>query len=271
MTGHIQITFPGLQPEQQDVLIAHLAEAGFEGFEQNDEELRAYIPAGLYDKALLQEMAFKYQLGYSEELIPEQNWNSVWESGFSPVIVDDFVAIRAGFHEPVAGVEHELVITPKMSFGTGHHATTSMMIRQMRSIDFTDKSVFDFGTGTGILAILSEKLGAAKVLAIDNDEWSITNAEENIKGNSCRKIQLANSDRPPGPDQFDIVLANINRNVILENFPALSGLLAPGCIVLLSGLLAADEENILRVTESHSLQLCARLEQNNWICLRFRH
>ena len=122
---------------------------------------------------------------FKETLIPEANWNQVWESNFDPVIVDDFVAIRADFHEPVKGVSLEIIITPKMSFGTGHHATTYMMIEQMRELDFTGKSVFDFGTGTGVLAILAEKLGANKVIAVDNDEWSIENAEENFEKNNC--------------------------------------------------------------------------------------
>lgn len=271
MTNHIQITFPGLQPEQQDLLIAHLAEAGYEGFEENDQELKAFIQEERFDRTLLQELAFKYQLDFSEELIPEQNWNSSWESSFQPVIVDDFVAIRAGFHEPVKGVEQEIIITPKMSFGTGHHATTSMMVQQMRDIDFKGKTVFDFGTGTGILAILAEKLGAKTITAIDNDDWSMANAAENMEKNNCRKIRLEKHDRITGEEKYDILLANINKNVILENFSALFGHLAPGGTLLLSGLLTTDEEDIIQKAGSFHLKLSARMEQNNWICLRFRH
>ena len=271
MSAHIQITFPGLQPEQQDVLIAHLAEAGYEGFEENDQELKAFIPEKCYDKEILQELAFKYQLDFSEELIPEQNWNSSWETNFLPVIVDDFVAIRADFHEPAKGVEQEIIITPKMSFGTGHHATTSMMVKQMREIDFTGKSVFDFGTGTGILAILAEKIGAKSIIAIDNDDWSIANAEENMERNGCRKIRLEKHDRLTGEGEYDILLANINKNVILQNFSSLFGHLAPGGTLLLSGLLTTDKEDILQIAGSFRLKLSAEMEQNNWICLRFRH
>lgn len=278
MSNHIQITFADLQPEQQDVLIAHLAEAGYEGFvqgdsfsDENDLSLKAFIPENKYDKELLQELAFKYQLDFSEQLIPEQNWNISWESNFQPVVVDEFVAIRAGFHEPVTGVEHEIIITPKMSFGTGHHATTSMMIRQMRNIDFTGKTVFDFGTGTGILAVLAEKLGAKEVFAIDNDDWSIDNAAENIEKNHCKKIKLLKADQLTGGGKYDIILANINKNVIMENFSALFAHLAPGGILLLSGLLATDEEDILQITAAHTLKLSAKNEQNNWICLRFSH
>src|SRR5205085_7037613 len=137
-----------------------------------------------------------------------------WEKNFERVIIDDFVAIRAPFHKPIQKVTHEIVITPKMSFGTGHHATTFMMIQQMQDVDFKNKKVLDFGTGTGILAILAEKLGATKITAIDNDEWSISNANENIKTNNCRNIQLLLSDSPMLSQKFDVILANINKSVI---------------------------------------------------------
>ncbi len=134
---------------------------------------------------MLNDLTSSLQLSFSKTIIEETNWNQVWESNFDPVIVDDFVAVRAHFHEPIKNVQHEIVITPKMSFGTGHHATTYMMMQQMRELDFAGKNVFDFGTGTGVLAILAEKLGAQKVIAIDNDDWSIENADENVKRNNC--------------------------------------------------------------------------------------
>ncbi|MGQ0740121.1 MAG: 50S ribosomal protein L11 methyltransferase [Bacteroidota bacterium] len=269
MPDHIQITFIDLQPEQQELLIAHLSEAGFEGFEQKETELKAFIPEETYDKELLHELAYKYQLSFSEQLIPAQNWNAVWESNFQPVMVDDFVGIRADFHEPVKGVEHEIIITPKMSFGTGHHASTYMMVRQMREIDFSGKTVFDFGTGTGILAILAEKLGASSVVAVDNDEWSISNALENFGRNSCKKIKLLTAGFMPKADKYDIILANINKNVILENFNSLAGSLLPGAILLLSGLLGADEIEITEKAAAYQLKKVDRQERNNWISLRF--
>jgi ribosomal protein L11 methyltransferase len=270
MTNHIQITFRHLQAEQQDVLIAHLAEAGYEGFEENDNELKAFISEKKFDKAFLHELANKYGVSYSEQIIAEQNWNTVWESNFQPVVVDDFVAVRADFHSPNKEVEHEIVITPKMSFGTGHHATTYMMVQQMKNIDFSNKKVFDFGTGTGILAILAEKLGAAEVVAIDNDDWSITNAEENLTRNNCHKIKLGKADSLTSNDSYDIILANINRNVILDNFEALVSHLAAEGILLLSGLLAEDEPFILEPAKQFGLRLISRNERNNWICLRFQ-
>lgn len=269
MPNHIQITFHELQPEQQEVLIAHLAEAGYEGFEQSDTELKAFIPDSRYDKALLHELAYKYQVLYTEEHIAAQNWNALWESNFQPVVVNDFVGIRADFHEPLQNVRHEIVITPKMSFGTGHHATTYMMIEQMGEIDFKGKTVFDFGTGTGVLAILAEKLGAAYVLAIDNDEWSISNASENCQRNGCRHIQLQLADTAATGESYDIILANINKNVILDNLISITSQLKKGGLLLLSGLLAEDENDIWTAMQAYALKPGPKSVKNNWIALRF--
>jgi len=276
MSNYIQISFRDIQPEQQELLIAHLAEAGYEGFvqgdsfvEENENELKAFIPENSYDKPLLQDLAYKYQLRFSEQVIPEQNWNAAWESNFQPVIVDDFVAVRAGFHEPVKGVEHEIIITPNMSFGTGHHATTYMMVQQMRDIDFTGKKVVDFGTGTGILAILAEKLGAAAVTAIDNDDRSLQNARENIERNDCRKIRLVRANALSSGDRYDVILANISKNVILDNFPSIVHQLSPAGILLVSGLLPEDGPVIQQEAGFVSLRLTKTVQHNNWITLRF--
>ena len=173
MSEYIQIEFQQITSVQSDILLAQLSSIGFEGFEEEENLLRAFIPSENFDEVLLKEITSFNNLSYTQSRIEETNWNAVWESNFDPVIVDDFVSIRADFHEPIKLVEHEIVITPKMSFGTGHHATTYMMIQQIREIDFTEKTVFDFGTGTGVLAILAEILGAEKIAAVDNDDWSI--------------------------------------------------------------------------------------------------
>ncbi len=147
--------------------------------------------------------------------IEKQNWNALWESNFEPVQVDDFVGVRAGFHAPFGGVvEHDIVITPKMSFGTGHHGTTYCVMQLMRGIDFANKSVFDFGTGTGILAILAQKLGAGPVLAVDNDDWCIENASENIIVNNTQSIEIEKVNDANLNKKFNIIIANINKNII---------------------------------------------------------
>jgi ribosomal protein L11 methyltransferase len=269
MGNHVQVTFSDIQPEQQEWVIAHLAEAGYEGFEEGEHSLKAFIPEESYDRYYLKELAFKYQLDYSEDNIPAQNWNAIWESSFLPVVVEDYVAVRADFHEPVKGVRHEILITPKMSFGTGHHATTYMMMHEMQSIDFLNKLVFDFGTGTGVLAILAEKSGAREVIAIDNDEWSISNAGENIRRNECRKILLSRSDTIPEGWSFDIILANINRNVLLENMTMLASRLAVGGILLLSGILVQDEAAMVEAASASKLEIAGKMEKDNWICIKF--
>ncbi len=257
-----------MQPEKAEMLIAQLSEAGFDGFEEGDDELKAFIPEKDYDKLFLKELAYKYQLQYTEQAIQEQNWNALWESNFQPVVVGDFVGIRAGFHTPIPSVKHEIVITPKMSFGTGHHATTYMMIQQMQGISFSGKSVFDFGTGTGVLAILAEKLGASSVFAIDNDDWSIENALENCQFNNCHAVELRKMDSSAVGKGFDIILANINKNVILENMAALSAGLLPGGILLLSGLLETDETAILSKAGESGLNYAEKVEKKGWICLK---
>lgn len=251
--------------EQQEILISELSELGAEGFEQAGRYLIAYFNEDSFKtnevNRLLQEYSF------TTKTIKEKNWNEVWESNFQPVNVNGFCTIRADFHDPVKNAEHEMIITPKMSFGTGHHATTYMMIEQMRDIDFTNKTVFDFGAGTGILSILAEKLGASKITAIDIDDWSIANAKENIEKNNCSKITLSLSSQIP-TKKFDVILANINRNVILDYFFRLNDRLKDNGRLLLSGLLASDEKDILE-TSGQKLKLIKRCERNNWISLLF--
>lgn len=268
---HIKITFADLQPEQKEILIAQLADAGYEGFEETDTTLDAFIGELRFDNSLLNEIAFKYQTSYTSEKIAETNWNQIWESNFQPVVVDEYVAIRADFHQPISTTKFEIVITPKMSFGTGHHATTYMMIELIKEIDLTGKSVLDFGTGTGILAILAEKSGAGKIHALDNDDWSISNADENFKKNNCTKIILRKASEVSSKMKYDVILANINKNVILENFSALSGQLNKDGKMLISGLLQDDKGEILSIATELHLSLKKELIRNNWLALQLHN
>jgi ribosomal protein L11 methyltransferase len=268
---YTKITFTDLQPEQKEILIAQLADAGYEGFEEKDNSLDAFINNKSFDALILNEISFKYQTPYTTEKIAETNWNQIWESNFEPVIVDDYVAVRADFHKPIINTKFEIVITPKMSFGTGHHATTYMMIELMKEIDLAGKSVLDFGTGTGILAILAEKSGAKNIDAIDNDDWSIANAAENFAKNHCTKIILSKASDASSKMKFDIVLANINKNVILENIVLLTRQLNKGGQILLSGLLQNDKDDILSIATELHLKLKKELIRNNWIALHFHN
>src|SRR5258706_6965141 len=188
MNRYIQITIDTKDGDESDIFVARLSQAGFEGFEEEPGKLHAFIPETLYDSGATEKIisavkgvADPYHSFFRIQWIEPKNWNAEWEKEFVPVIVEDFCCIRASFHQPVSTVRYDLVITPKMSFGTGHHATTYMMIATMQFLDFKNRSVLDFGTGTGVLAILAYKLGAGSVLAIDSDDWSIENARENAE------------------------------------------------------------------------------------------
>ena len=275
MAKYIQLEFQHISAEKSDLLLAALSVIGFEGFEEGEGSLKAFVPAGEFDENAVKELVTESKLSYTQTIIEETNWNAVWESNFEPVVVDDIknekyrVGIRADFHAPIKGVEYEIVITPKMSFGTGHHATTFMMVLQMQGINFAGKNVFDFGTGTGVLAILAEKMGAAYILAVDNDDWSIENARENLERNACTRVEVEKADRIPSGKNYDVILANINKNVILVNLPTLLAIIKPGGILLLSGLLEEDEADIRAAVGKFPVQPGERTAKNNWISLRF--
>ncbi|MBS1744880.1 MAG: 50S ribosomal protein L11 methyltransferase [Bacteroidetes bacterium] len=176
--SYYEVNFSGISKDTGEILIALLSDQQYEGFEETDNQLKAYIDSALFDEAEIQLLALQFKLQFEINKIADTNWNAIWESNFQPIVINDWV-IRAAFHPPIKEIAHEIIITPKMSFGTGHHATTFLMVQQMQQTNFSDKMVLDFGTGTGVLAILAHKLGAAAITAIDNDPSSIENAAEN--------------------------------------------------------------------------------------------
>ena len=277
MADYTQIAFEHVSIGQKEIIIALLSEMQYEGFEEDDDLLKAFIPSAFYDENELTTFCERHGLFFSRSKVEDKNWNTHWESNFHPVIIGHaidnkpWVAVRAVFHEPIVNASHELIITPKMSFGTGHHATTSMMMKMMSELDFTDKMVLDFGTGTGVLAILSEKLGAARIIAIENDEQSIKNANENLDSNNCSRIQLIEASAAYVDIRFDIILANIIKGVILDNLTAFAKQMVNGGIVLLSGLLADDEREILEKAGSNNLILRKKIEDKNWVCLQMTY
>lgn len=267
---YVQLTFP-ITGDRREILIAQLSIAGFEGFEETDEALIASIPAEEYDEALTHEIAVHNGVGYTKELIPQQNWNAIWEAGFEPVIVPGFCTIRAGFHPPATDTPYEIIITPKMSFGTGHHATTRLMMGAMRELKFGDTRVLDFGTGTGILAILAGKLGASEVIAIDNDEWSVENATENFLANAAGNIQVwqGSLDSAAANAPFDIILANINRHILLQYMAQMRSMLRIGGVLLLSGILQEDAQAIRAAADAAQFAGDKIYAEGDWIALRF--
>lgn len=269
MSNYFKIDIKEVTGDAQDMLIAQLSDFGFYAFEQDEDCLSAYIT----EKDFIPENLIGIlpaNKHFIKTVIEEENWNSQWESSFQPVLIGDFALIRASFHEPVDGVKHDLVITPKMSFGTGHHATTFLMIEQSQNIDFYDKSVLDFGTGTGVLAILAEKLGASKVVAVDYDEWSINNAFENLEANKSKNILLEQRSDLTGMEQVDIVLANINLNVLTEAASSIFSLLDKGGLLLVSGFLVKDEEAMESLfAGKHFVKKCV-LNKDGWLSILFQ-
>lgn len=260
-------TITDAAPSEQ--LVALLSDIAFEGFEETDQQLAAFVPENSFDSESFNAIVALFpSLVFTQSIVENINWNQQWEESFEPVVVGDFAAIRASFHQPITTVAHEIIITPKMSFGTGHHGTTYLMIEQMKSVDFTGKTVLDFGTGTGVLAILAEKLGAAKVLAIDNDEWSITNAKENLPQNGCSKISIEQMEAIPANQQFDIILANINLNVITASLPAMVAAAKAPCQILLSGFLKENETVLKADLEAAGLNCILTAQKGEWITLR---
>jgi len=243
MENYIKIAFKGCDEEQKDILIAELSDIGYT-FEETDD-LSGYIEENKFDDQKLVELIGTQN--FEKSIIPQKNWNEKWESDFKPVLIKN-VCVRAAFHQKQNGVKHDIIITPKMSFGTAHHPTTELMISEMLELDLKNKSILDFGTGTGVLAILAEELGADKIIAIDNDPMSITNAKENIHSNKCKKVQLLHQDYVEGLGEFDLILANINLNVILYSLLPLKKCGKAGAKLLLSGFLAKDVGNIERAT-----------------------
>ncbi|HET9824476.1 MAG TPA: 50S ribosomal protein L11 methyltransferase [Chitinophagaceae bacterium] len=277
MDEYLKIEFEFLSEQQKETAIALLSEMNYEGFEEEGDLLKAYVLSSLFNENELKQLIAAKDLFCTITRMENRNWNQLWESNFHPVIINHlisgraWVGIRAEFHKIMSGVEFEIIITPKMSFGTGHHATTSMMIQMMGQLDFKGKSVLDFGTGTGVLAILAEKLGASKIVGIDNDSQSIDNASENFVSNNCKNIQLIHASSPERIGRYDIILANITRSVIVENLHAFGDQLTERGVLLLSGILLEDEGAIVKSAEKTRLIADKKMAVDQWLALRMTY
>lgn len=264
--NHIQLSIEANESEQE-ILIGQLAELQATGFEQTDTHLLAYFEEETFPSYEVHGLLKKF--AHNITTVAEQNWNAVWEENFQPVVIGNFCAVRAHFHQPVKEVQYEIIITPKMSFGTGHHATTFLMLQTMQRLDFKAKTVLDFGTGTGVLAILAEKMGAAQVVAIDNDLWSFENVQENIQLNHCSKIIALLTETLPSGTAYDIIVANITKNVLLAYMGILKSCLTIEGFLLLSGLLEADKTDLLAAAEKQGMKVVHVHERSGWVSLLF--
>lgn len=269
--NYIKITFNQLNKEQLLALEGLLSnEEIFLGNEINSKQLITYCNEADDPTEILKEIGAILNINYSTETIAEENWNAQWESSFNPIAIDNFVYIKADFHtEPAEHFEHIIHITPKMSFGTGHHDTTQLVIKTMKSINFNETEVFDFGTGTGVLAILAEKLGAKKVLGTDNDPWSIENSKENIKSNQTNKIEISDTDISllNTDEKFDVILANINRQILLKYMSNLKVLMKQNGQIILSGFLTEDLPIIEKCLADNNINVKNTQISNNWVCI----
>lgn len=264
-----QFFFPQ-RPQRSELLLAWLEDFPFDAFQESEAGLFAYLATGADPDEVetrLAQLPEGIGIPYQKELLPAQNWNALWESNFNPVLVEEFCGIRATFHPPFENVRHELIIQPKMAFGTGHHETTFMMVGLMEKLPFEGREVFDFGCGTGILAILAAKLGAVTVDAVDIEAAAVENTLENAGVNQTSdQIKVFHGDLDAVPFRiYDFILANINRNVILGTLPALYQRLRDGGTLLISGILDADREMVFDAAREAGFHINLYTGKGAWI------
>lgn len=258
---------------QHDMLTTMLAGIGFDSFMDDDRCLKAYCTEEHRDDiavdSLLADSAFFDIHLLKVEEMPDKDWNELWEASYQPVVVNERCRVRAPFHEPDSSFEFDLVIEPKMSFGTANHETTAQIIQLMLETDFQDKDILDMGSGTAVLAILAKKLGAARTVAIDNDEWAYRNAFTNCELNGISDIEIVLGDALAIQGQYDVVLANINRNILLRDMHYYVAAMRPEAHIFFSGFYTEDLESIKAEAERLGLRYRRHLSRNNWVAAEF--
>ena len=271
MAAYLEFNFK-IKPLQpwNEILMAELIEIGFDSFTEEYEGILGYIQKDLFKEEELKNIYLlqndEVEISYTYEEMPNINWNEEWEKNFSPINVEDKVLIRAEFHDSNPNM-HEIVIQPKMSFGTGHHPTTHLMIQQMLDMDLENKKVLDMGCGTSVLAIFAKQKAAGRTVAIDIDEWSVENSKENAARNNVElDIELGTADNL-GKEKFEIILANINRNILISDIPTYVSVLEDGGKLLLSGLCFFDVDDILEVCAEQNLKLEKKIQREEWVSL----
>lgn len=256
------------------ILIAELSEMGFDSFQEFENKIEAYILEEAYSESALNELLQRYQEQFvckveKIERLEDQNWNALWESNFDPVKVTDQMVVKAPFHTIEEPFRYTITMQPKMAFGTGHHETTWLMLFTMLEMDFDKQSVFDYGSGTAILSIAAELLGANHILAVDIDDWAFENAKENIELNNCRQIEVRQGGiKCADGKEFDTILANINKNVILQSLEALNVCLRTGGHILFSGLLQKDKEEVLAAFKGKPWKVLTVSSKGDWIMIK---
>ena len=257
-----------------EILMAELAEVGFDSFEDTPIGIKAYIPKDSWNEQILEDIYLlsnpEFTISYQITEIEQVNWNEEWEKNFSPIVVEDLCTVRANFH-PVPNTRYDIVITPKMSFGTGHHETTYMMLQQLLPLSLEGAKVLDMGCGTGILAIMAALRGAHDITAIDIDPWCVENATENVQQNNCSFITIKEGDVSLiAGEQYNLILANINRNILLSDIPAYTQALLPQGLLLVSGFYEEDLPAIKEKCQEVGLTYLSHIERNRWVSAKFQ-
>ncbi len=271
---YIEYTFT-ITPKEpaSEILIAELGSVGFESFVETENGVIAYIQKDDHSSTVLEDIYIlssnEFSISYTQKEVAQTNWNAEWEKNFTPIQVNDLVSIRAPFHEN-PNLQYDIVIEPKMSFGTGHHETTHMMIQHLLELDLKDKKTLDMGCGTGILAIFAEMKGAKPIDAIDIDNWCYENSIENVKRNNCSEISVYEGDSSLLHDKkYDVIIANINRNILLADMEIYTNCLNEKGVLLLSGFYKEDISIIDDEVSKYNLKLEKTIERNNWVALKY--
>lgn len=271
----VAFNFSIIQEYQQDLLIAELGDIGFDTFEDTTDGFDAYILANQFNETSLNEVLMGFgdelQYTYLVSAIEPENWNEEWEKNFSPLIINDDCYVRATFHDKQPQYQYEIVIDPKMAFGTGHHQTTTMMMLYILETDVKDKVVLDMGAGTGILAILASKRGAKELIAIDNDEVCYRSAIENAALNKVENLtSLCGSKETIPALDFDVILANINRNILLDQIESYAKVLKNGGSIFFSGFYEAPDLEIIKLhCATFNLNFVSNKKIDNWVAAKF--
>ncbi|MEI7501078.1 MAG: 50S ribosomal protein L11 methyltransferase [Bacteroidota bacterium] len=271
---YIEVNFTDFGDFDPEIAMAQLSEMGFESFTESESCIQGYIREDNYNDILingyLQKLKEKHGIVYNLQKIVAQNWNAIWESAYEAVTISGKCQVRAPFHSPLNGIQYDIVIEPKMSFGTAHHETTALMLELILIEDLIGKRVLDMGCGTGVLAILAHKMQAEKVVAIDNDEWAYANAIENMKKNGATSVTVIQGELSAIPlPEYDMIIANINRNVLLYDIPGYTRFLKQNGILLMSGFYEHDLDQIRLVSEQAGLHLVSHKVNNHWIGAKF--
>jgi ribosomal protein L11 methyltransferase len=269
--NYIKLIFEKLSEDQMDMLTALFSDENIHGMEQMETDMLVYFSESDFNENYINELIAPFSFTYRKEITEHEHWNATWESNFEPITIGNLVGVRAHFHPKFENMQYDKEITPKMSFGTGHHESTQKMMEYQIETECENKSVFDFGCGTGVLAIFAKLKGASKVIGIDNDAWSVENAIENCQKNNCNDIQISINDIATIQGPFDIIEANINLNILLFYMNTLKELLMPTGDLFLSGILIEDIPTIEKALTPLNLVIVSSKQMKTWASLHIKN